>query len=162
MHRLRTALRQTIFILVLSAAVAFTVNALRPGGLPVLQAKESMVQVSDANGTIALKDALVLSMSGRALFLDARSDWEYENGHIQNALPIPPDEFDYALELYRPRLDKAQNLITYCDGELCELSNKLADKLRSAGFANVYVLKNGWTLWNNEGLPTEKGPAPAE
>ncbi len=162
MLRFRTALRQAFIILTLSAVLGFTFNALRPNGLPVLQAQQSMVEVSEAEGTIALKDALVLSMSGRALFLDARSHWEYEQGHIQGALPAPPEDFEYTLELYRPKLEAAENIITYCDGELCELSHELAAKLRDAGLANVYVLKNGWTLWQNEGLPTQSGQAPSE
>ncbi|MFW5734188.1 MAG: rhodanese-like domain-containing protein [Oceanidesulfovibrio sp.] len=161
MPRIRTALRQAICILALSAVLGFTINAVRQDGVPVLQAR-SVVEVSDANGTIALKDALVLSMSGRALFLDARSHWEYEQGHIRGALPAPPEDFEYSLEQYRDEIEAAENIITYCDGELCKLSHELAARLKDAGFESVYVLENGWTMWNNEGLPTESGQAPAE
>ena len=38
-------------------------------------------------------------------------------------------------------------LVTYCDGEACELSRDLADQLKAHGLKDVLVLKNGWTLW---------------
>ena len=44
-----------------------------------------------------------------------------------------------------------------CDGETCELSHDLALFLRDAGFVNTRVLVNGWTLWQQAGLPMEAG-----
>ena len=48
-------------------------------------------------------------------------------------------------------------VITYCDGETCELSMELAVFLRNAGYKNVKVLSNGWTVWKQNGLPVETG-----
>jgi 3-mercaptopyruvate sulfurtransferase SseA len=39
------------------------------------------------------------------------------------------------------------------------LSIALAKHLRDAGVKNVYVLKNGWTLWQAEKLPVTQGSA---
>jgi 3-mercaptopyruvate sulfurtransferase SseA len=53
------------------------------------------------------------------------------------------------------RLEGSGTIITYCDGESCELSHELALFLKEMGFANVRVLVNGWTVWQQAGLPTE-------
>jgi 3-mercaptopyruvate sulfurtransferase SseA len=45
-------------------------------------------------------------------------------------------------------------IITYCDGERCPLSRELAEALRVEGVENVRELRNGWTLWQEQGLPT--------
>jgi len=46
-------------------------------------------------------------------------------------------------------------IITYCDGENCDLSHELAIFLRDMGFPNVKVLVNGWTVWQEMNLPVE-------
>ena len=47
-------------------------------------------------------------------------------------------------------------IITYCDGENCELSHNLAKFLLDMGFTNVRILVNGWSKWQNADLPVEK------
>lgn len=46
-------------------------------------------------------------------------------------------------------------IITYCDGDTCNLSKELALLLENLGFSKVRVLVNGWTVWQNAGLPVE-------
>ena len=46
-------------------------------------------------------------------------------------------------------------IITYCDGETCNLSHDLALFLRDMGFMNVRVLVNGWTAWHESRFPVE-------
>lgn len=151
---------QSLGILALSAALAFGVNALRPDGLPLANAAaKSSVQLDTTGGEIAIKDAALLFVSGRAVFLDARSQLEYEMGHVQGAISLPPREFAAQFQDIKPALQGKEAVITYCDGERCPLSIALAKHLRDAGVKNVYVLKNGWTLWQAEKLPTAKGAA---
>ncbi|MBA4357838.1 MAG: rhodanese [Desulfovibrio sp.] len=156
-------LGQSLGILALSAVLALAVNAARPDGLPLVQAAQSAaqsaVQLSQSGGEIALKDAALLFLSGRAVFLDARSQYEFEQGHIQGALNLPPREFASQFQGLKPRLVGTEAVIAYCDGEGCQLSQALAEHLRGAGLKNVYVLKNGWSLWQAEKLPVAKGPA---
>ena len=152
---------QSVGLLALSAALAFGVNAARPDGLPLAQAAPkpapSAVQLSEASGEIALKDAAMLFLSGRAVFLDARSDFEYQLGHIQGALSLPVRNFASEFQDVKPRLAGKDAVIAYCDGPECPLSHALAKHLREAGVRNVYVLKNGWSLWQAEKLPVAKG-----
>ncbi len=149
------AFTQTAYILGLAVIIALGVNMIRPDGIPLVHATGSAVQLEDANGEISIKDAAMLFISHRAVFLDARSHMEFEAGHIQGALSTPTEDFDYAFEGIAPKIKGAESIITYCDGERCPLSHELAEMLRARGFDNVYVLKNGWTLWQNEKLPVE-------
>lgn len=150
-------LLQTVTILALSAVLGLGFNALRPEGIPIVRAEQSSVQLDDMNGIIPLKDAAMLFLTKRAVFLDARSQAEYDMGHIQGALLAPADEFEYFYPELKPKLEGREAIIAYCDGERCPLSHELAEKLRAEGFDNVYVLVNGWTLWQNENLPVELG-----
>jgi rhodanese-related sulfurtransferase len=150
-------LTQAAAIVALATALSLGVNALRPDGLPLAGANTSAVSLDQGDGEISVKDAAMLFASGRAVFLDARSQFEYEQGHIQGALSLPPREFASQFQDIKPRLMSKEVIITYCDGERCPLSHALAEHLRGAGMKNVRVLKNGWTLWTTEKLPVEKG-----
>jgi rhodanese-related sulfurtransferase len=150
----QTMLVQSGMILLLALTAGLVFNTLRADGLSLLGAGQSALDPDVPPGEISLKDATLLYASGRALFLDARSQWEYEAGHIQGALLLPPSDFEYSFPGLRERLKEVETLITYCDGERCPLSRELTEKLQAEGFDNVYVLKNGWALWRNEKLPT--------
>jgi rhodanese-related sulfurtransferase len=55
------------------------------------------------------------------------------------------------------QLEGPRTLITYCDGESCDLSHELALFLKEMGFENVRVLVNGWSVWQQAGLPLQMG-----
>ena len=109
-----------------------------------------------AGGEISLQDAAVLFAAGQAVFVDAREAQTYAEGHVQGALSLPLFSFAQEFPALRGRLE-GRTIITYCDGERCSLSSDLAEALRAQGLANVYELRNGWTLWQEQGLPTATG-----
>lgn len=150
-------LLQASVIVAFATALSLGVNALRPDGLPIVAANTSAVQLDRSSEEISVKDAALLFASGRAVFLDARSQFEFEQGHIKGAVNLPPREFASQFQDIKPRLMGKEVIITYCDGERCPLSHALAEHLRGAGLKNVRVLKNGWTLWSTEKLPVEQG-----
>lgn len=157
MIQMRKAVFQALGILALAMLISLEVNYFRPDGIPLLNAAQSSVRLDQAGSEITIKDAAMLFITKRAVFVDARSQYEFLQGHVAGALCIPPSEFQFLFKSLKPRLDGFEAIITYCDGELCPLSHKLAEQLRAAGYKNVLVLKNGWALWNNEKLPTERG-----
>lgn len=132
--------------------LGLAVNALRPDGLALAPAP-----VRADPHAVSLEEARRLHAAGGALFLDARSDFEFALGRVRGALNLPPNQFDWRLDELRPRLEAAPVLVTYCDGEKCPLGAELAELLRSAGFLDVRVLKNGWSMWLAAGLPVEQG-----
>ncbi len=145
-------------LIVLAALTAILTNAWRSDGIPLIGDWSVDARFSDAAG-----DSMVISLdlareqfqTGSAVFLDARPESQYFEGHIQGALNLPWQEVDrYFIEV-ADRINGSGMIIAYCDGEGCELSHDLALFLKEMGFGNVHVLVNGLTLWQQAGLPIE-------
>ena len=149
--------RQMLLILLISAALGAAVNLVRPEGIPFV-ATWSMAETTGAdsgdNLAISLEDAAALFADDAAVFLDARPRKAYDQGHIKNAVSLPWQKVDNHFETVIVTLDPEAMIITYCDGESCDLSHELALFLKEMGFENVRVLVNGWTVWQQAGLPT--------
>lgn len=105
---------------------------------------------------ISVKEADSLFKSGTALFIDARHQFDYENGHIVGAVNLPLKLFDKEQDRVK-KLPKDVTLITYCDGAACNSSVALAEKLQKAGFSKIKVFFGGWQAWRDEVLPIEGG-----
>jgi rhodanese-related sulfurtransferase len=156
----RRAVWQVPALVILSAAVALAVNALRADRLPLVGDFSVAARITTATGErmdISLNEAEKLFFTDAAVFIDARSEEEYARGHIQGALSLPWHDVDLNFIAVTQDMDMGTQIVTYCDGETCELSHDLALFLRDAGFVNTRVLVNGWTLWQQAGLPMEAG-----
>lgn len=154
------AIWQVGALVVLSAAVALTVNTLRTGRLPLVGDFSVTARITTATGErmdVSIEEAEKLFFTHAAVFVDARSAEDYARGRIKGARNLPWQNVD--IDFINVTADLALDvpIVTYCDGETCELSHDLALFLRDAGFLNAQVLVNGWTLWQQAGLPTESG-----
>jgi rhodanese-related sulfurtransferase len=147
---------KTAIIIGVSVGLALAFNAARPDRLPLVQDPEVAAQIAVQRGEISLADAILLFQSGQAVFVDARDAEEFALGHIEGALSLDPLSFGQHFPALREQVE-GMTVVTYCDGELCELSHELAEQLKSMGLQDVRVLKNGWTLWRDQGLPTATG-----
>ena len=105
-----------------------------------------------------IDEARALFLTNGAVFIDARPPEAFRSGHIQGALNLPPDNFDQLLPDIREQIPPDSLIITYCDGENCDLSKEAAMQLSGNGYSHVQVLVNGWSAWQDAGLPTEKMP----
>jgi putative oxidoreductase len=95
------------------------------------------------------------------VFIDARPLEKYLEGHIPGALNCYAEEFDKLAPQFLPQLpDKNKEIIAYCHGTDCELSNLLAQGLVDSGYTNVKVFFGGWPHWKDAGYPIAKGPNP--
>lgn len=162
LRKILTRMTARAFVIVIaSALLGLAVNAVRPDGLPLVQAaQQSIATAAPAGGEISVQDAAMMLLSGRAVFLDARSVGEYVAGHIKGAISAPVDDYESVKSQVKAAAAGKQAVITYCDGMFCPLSQELADRVRADGIENVRVLKNGWELWTNEKLPVTVGPNP--
>ena len=147
---------RVIIIAGLSAGLGLTFNASRQDRLPLIHVRDNSTQLSPQSGEISLQDASRLFTSGQAVFLDARAAEDFAEGHIEGALSLPLFSFTQDFDALKSQME-GRTVITYSDGEACELSRDLADQLKAHGLKDVLVLKNGWTLWKNSGLPTATG-----
>jgi rhodanese-related sulfurtransferase len=99
---------------------------------------------------ITLKQAYDLYTSGKTLFIDARDKWEFADGHITGAINIPEYNFDKNNPILKT-IPKNKTIVSYCDGDDCEMSVKLADNLFNLGYKNVYIFFSGWKEWKKAG-----------
>jgi rhodanese-related sulfurtransferase len=159
----RQAVWQMGLIVVLAAVAALVVNHYHPDGLPLVadwSPEARLAQDSGGSLVIPLEEASDLFSGGQAIFLDARSPELYELGHIAGARNLPWEKFAEHYPQVVADIPKDATLITYCDGEGCELSEELGLALLTEGYANVRVLVNGWSRWTGAGLPVSAGALP--
>jgi len=88
------------------------------------------------------------------LMLDARELNEYKVSHIKNARFVGYDQFE--VDKIRS-VNKNQKIVVYCS--VGYRSEKISEKLKQAGFADVSNLYGGIFEWVNQGNPVvdEKG-----
>jgi rhodanese-related sulfurtransferase len=159
------ALWQIPLLMAVAGLIALMVNYWREVPLPLIGDWSVATRLTDKGGknpAISLDEAKQLFDRKAARFLDARPQPQYRDGHISGALNLPWQDVANAFTDIAAQLDEKDSIITYCDGESCELSHDLAMYLQDMGFANVRVLVNGWTVWQNAGFPTQKAGATDE
>ncbi len=85
------------------------------------------------------------------ILVDVRPKEEYEAGHIANALSIPQED----LEKEWDRLPRGKEVIAYCRGPFCVMSDKAVALLHEKGF-KVSSYQDGFSGWIEKGLMVEK------
>lgn len=158
-HKWRQVLWQIPIILIVSGILALSVNALRKKPLSLVGDWSVDARMTTVNGEhldISIDEAARLFQQKAAVFMDARSETDYNRGHIQGALNLPWQDVDRLFLTVTESLTPNTPVITYCDGKTCSLSHDLAVFLRDMGYANVKVLVNGWTVWKEANLPVEE------
>ena len=103
---------------------------------------------------LAVAEAKQAFDRGDAVFVDARSAYSYEAGHIPDALHVPSHaSTDSLRRMLAPRPANIQ-IITYCSGGGCRSSYTLAKRLVKESIRDeVYVLAGGWPAWQQAGFP---------
>jgi len=151
-------IREAGLIILLSIAAGLAVNLARTDSIPFVQDWSTEGRLSQDNGdslAISLAEAKILFKENKAVFLDARSRDLFDEGHIKGSRSLPWHEVDDYFQEALQGMDREAPVITYCDGESCNLSHDLALFLKNMGFSNVKVLINGWTVWIENKLPIE-------
>jgi rhodanese-related sulfurtransferase len=96
---------------------------------------------------------------GGVLFVDARDEQNYQAGHIPGAYMLNWFHPENYLGTVLPLCNVAQQIVVYCSGGDCELSQSTAMLLRDSQVAKekLFVYAGGITEWTNHGLPIEIG-----
>jgi rhodanese-related sulfurtransferase len=90
---------------------------------------------------------------GDYIFLDVRSEGEYNSGHISGAVFIPVSELEGRLT----ELPEDKPIIAYCNGSTCGRSERAAVTLLENGFDEVYNMAGrGIDEWIEKGYPSEQ------
>lgn len=99
------------------------------------------------------------SSDTRFLFIDARNDEDYNDGHIPGAIQIDHYRKDDYLPDILPIIENVEQVIIYCNGGECEDGLLVYVDLIEAGvFADKLCLfKDGWEAWVEACMPVEAG-----
>ena len=154
-----------IILLGVSVALALMINFISPRGIALIGQWDTAKGVITADPQPAEERKLEeidsvtwakeIYDKGHVLFVDARSQDNYEEGHISGAVSLPLGEFDEKIESFLSKHALDQPMVTYCSGRTCEDSHKLARLLLEAGFTDLRVFIDGFPGWEAEGYPVE-------
>lgn len=92
--------------------------------------------------TLDLPAAMKLITRDDVQLLDVRPEEEFKAGHIKGAINIPVDELRKKLS----QLDPTKDIIVYCRGHLCALTNQAAHLLNESGH-HAYSLNESYYDW---------------
>ncbi|MDB4273842.1 rhodanese-like domain-containing protein [Algibacter sp.] len=83
------------------------------------------------------------------ILLDSREEKEFKTSHLKNAIYVGYDFFN--LDSVKSKLkNKNSKIVVYCS--LGVRSEDVAEKLKKAGYSNVYNLYGGIFEWKNNDL----------
>lgn len=85
---------------------------------------------------------------GEIVVLDVRPKSEYEQAHLPHARSVPVAE----IEQHLAKLPRNKQIIAYCRGPYCVLSQEALNILRQRGF-KAFRLSDGVLEWQAAGLP---------
>ena len=91
--------------------------------------------------------------SDSVLFIDARAEEYYLEGHIPNS--ICNDDFDNLVIQIEDIITYSDAFVVYCSDDDCGSSEDLSYQLQDQGFTNIYLFKGGWKQWTENNLPIE-------
>lgn len=116
-----------------------------------------IVEAADKTIEIDLNEAKEIFDTEQGVFIDARSPWDYERGHIPGSINYSmsetSQEFDDQIALWSAE----EAIIVYCAGEGCKASILLARYFREKrGFFNARAFVGGWPAWVAAGYPIDK------
>jgi rhodanese-related sulfurtransferase len=116
-------------------------------GYPVVVGEETTAEFKE----ITVDEAYQIFTGDKDyLFIDVRSEDEYNSGHIEGAIHIPVSEIESRLN----EIPKDKLVIVYCNGSSCSRSSTAADILIENGFNQVYNIGgDGIFEWIEKGYP---------
>jgi len=156
-----SSLHQIYFYLTISFITSFVINLSRTNTLPIiadpLEKIENIEQINEkmANPIIReisidiAKDLFDQNM----LFVDARTEEYYKEGHIPKA--VCNDNLDLLITKMEEHISIDDGFIVYCSDDDCGSSEELAYLLQEQGFSKIYLFKGGWKQWVDNNLPIE-------
>jgi len=157
---LKQSIKEALILLLAALGIAVAVYAIRPDKIGPVAATANkdparLFPTSVESREIDIEAARRLFKEKGTVFADARHEADFEAGHIQGAINLYAANPEAWLSDFLSSTDPATPIVTYCDGVDCPLARELAELLAANGFETVHYLKDGWTRWQERGLPVE-------
>lgn len=164
---MKRALKEALVLLFISVVVATLLNLVSPnaiswvGDYPEVDLNRSTPVVppdaDEGDPPYIPWNVAKMDHQAGAVFVDARSPYEFNCGTIPGSVNIP---FDYLpdTEDLGPYFDSAlggvskdRRIVVFCSGEECDLSVHLARNLQYAGYTNLAIFYGGSREWERFG-----------
>ena len=96
---------------------------------------------------------------GLNVFVDARNDEHYNEGHIPGALQCDPYNVGLYIDNIIDYVTGAEKVVVYCGGGECEDSIFMCRELveMDVPMEAIYLFVGGWKEWSDNGSPIETG-----
>lgn len=168
-----------MLVATVGAVLAFAANAISPRGLTLTRnyfpgATKGAVSAPGVPAVAGIKEKSLQWVDGKRVlhlfndprfqqqmivFIDARDQEQYHEGHIPGAYEFDPYYPEKHLVTVLLVCQAAEEVVVYCNGGDCEDSQFAAITLRDAGILNqkLSVFAGGLTEWTTNGLPVETG-----
>jgi rhodanese-related sulfurtransferase len=88
------------------------------------------------------------TISNNVILLDTREAKEYQVSHLKNTILVGYDNFDLSDTTSKLK-DKNKTIVVYCSVGI--RSEDIAEKLKKAGYKNIYNLYGEIFEWKNKG-----------
>jgi rhodanese-related sulfurtransferase len=121
-------------------------------GLFMLNTWHAQAQNFGAKTLSAVEFKAKLDSLPDAVLLDVRTQAEFKQGSIQNAVNI--DFFGEDFEDSIKALDKNKVYLVYCAGG--GRSSEAVEIMKAAGFQHLYNLEGGINAWKKNKMPVKK------
>ena len=158
MQYLDKPFNQVVFFVVISIFLSFSSNLVRKDSIPLLAKKLEITEDIDLDSdestllAISLDKAREFFENG-VLFIDARDEVYYNEGHIKNAMKnVFLMELIFNIE---EKQTKEDPIVVYCGDPGCGDSEDLAYDLQNEGFKKLFVFKGGWLEWSAANYPAD-------
>ena len=158
MQYLDKPFNQVVFFVVISIFLSFSSNLVRKDSIPLLAKKLEITEDIDLDSdestllAISLDKAKDFFENG-VLFIDARDEVYYNDGHIKNAMKnVFLMELIFNIE---EKQTKEEPIVVYCGDPGCGDSEDLAYDLQNEGFKKLFVFKGGWLEWSAANYPAD-------
>jgi len=111
---------------------------------------------------ISREDAEKLLGDPQAVFVDARDEEKFEQGHLRGAWELDPYHPERALGAVLPACLAARKVVVYCEGGECEDADSVAILLRDGGVPaeKLAVYGGGMKDWLAQSKGVETGARP--
>ena len=116
-----------------------------------------VVTLDDVCAYFCAVDYVPGSSDTRYLFIDARNDACYSDGHIPGAIQLDHYYKDKHLPAILPVVESIESVIIYCNGGDCEDGILVSMDLLAEGVPadKVLLFRDGWEAWVQAELPVE-------
>jgi len=157
-----SSLYQIYLYFIISIIISASVNLIRSDSLPYfaeeLKKVDNINQIKEKISTSIIReidvDIAKNLFENNILFIDARAEEYYKEGHIPSALCN--DDIEKLINEIEKQISFDDGFVVYCSDDDCGSSEELAISLQEQGFMNIFLFKGGWKEWKKNNLPVNR------